>query len=266
MDTYRILHGPPLNCVAQSFLPKIHDVGQPPIDLINSTVDELQERDRVLFFPHKAIHELFRPKDDTNPVRSILECTCKRCRKGHGRNLLEMDPLANRIVERPLTVLLAILIFIGHPHLIRHFASHDRINDSSLDSVTEYIRNEKNVEKWSSFLSLHRIEEFCKFYNSARNLFQPPTFSMGKPTAQYLNTQRMPFLHDQIHDKGSSGKVYKFNIYPDYLDEEIKKEDWYSPTNPVGASGFVSIRVKASLTRSLSVQFRTQGSEEIHYQ
>ena len=231
MDMYRGLHELPSDCVAQSFLPKIFDLGQPPIDLKECTVDELQERDRVLFFPHKAIHELFRPKDNTNPIRSILECTCKRCGKGGGRNMTEWRPLADKIIEGPLTVLLAILIFIGHAHLIRHFASHDRNNDDSLDSVIEFIRNEKNAEKWT-----HGTEEFCKIYNLARNLFQPPTFSMGEPTARYLSTQRMPFLDDQIHDKGSSGKVYKFNIHPDYLDEEIKKEDWYSSTNPVCAN------------------------------
>ena len=266
MDTYRVLHGPPLDCVAQSFLRRIHEVGQPPIDLKHSTLDELQDRDRVLFFPHKAIHELFRPKNDTNPVRSILECKCKRCRKDHGRNLMERVPLADRIVERPLTVILAILIFIGHTHLIRLFASHNRINDNSLDSVTEYIRSEENAKELSSLLSLHGIEDFCKLYKSARNLFQPPTFSIGKPTEHYFSTQRMPFLNDQIHDRGSSGKVYKFNIHPDYLDEEIKNEDWYSSSNPVGTNICVCIWAQASLTHSPSVQFRTQGPEEIHYQ
>ena len=264
MDTYRVSHGPPRECVARSFLPDILGVGEPAVDLKNPLVDKLQERDQVLFFPNKAIHELFRPKHDTNPVKSILECKCERCRKGYGgRNLLERDPLVDRIVERPLTVLLAILIFIGHTHLIGHFASHDRIDDSSLDSVTEYIRDKENLEKWQKLLSLHGIEGFCRFYNSARNLFQPPTFSMGKPTAQYLSTQRMPFLNDEFHDRGSSGKVYKFNIHPDYLDEEIKKEDWYSSTNPVGADIYYSARVR--LTRSPSVQLRTQGPQEIHH-
>ena len=236
MDTYRVSHGPPPECIAHSFLPDILGLGQPSTDLKHPEVHKLQERDQVLFFPHKAIHELFRPKHDTNPVKKILECKCRRCRTGHGgRNLLERGPLVDRIVERPLTVLLAILIFIGHAHLIGHFASHDRIYDSSLDSVTEYIRGEENPGKWQKLLSLHGVDGFCKFYNSARNLFQPPMFSVGKPTAHFLPTQRMPFLDDQLHDRGSSGKVYKFNIHPDYLDDEIKKEDWYCSTEPVGA-------------------------------
>ena len=264
MDTYRVTHALPPQCVAQSFLSRIIRVGQPAIDLKHPTVDNLQEREQVLFFPHKAIHELFRPNQSTNPVKLILECTCTRCRGYGGRNVLERGPLADRIVERPLTVLLAILIFIGHTHLIRHFASHDRIDDSSLDSVTEYIRSEENSGKWQQLLSLHGVEGFCKFYNSARNLFQPPTFSMGRPTAHYLSTQRMPFLDDQIHDRGSSGKVFKFNIHPDYLDDEIKKENWYHSTNPVGNSGYFS-KAQFPLIRNLSVQLRTQGSEEIHY-
>ena len=234
MDTYRVLHDPSRTCAAQAFLPKILDAGQPSIDLKHPTVDGLQARDQTLFFPHSAILELFKPKNDSNPVKSILECRCKRCRKGPGgRNLVEQGPLAVKIVERPLIVLLAILIFIGHTHLIGLFASHDRIDDSSLDSVTQYIRSEENHGKWQKLLALHGVEGFCKFYNSARNLFQLPTFSMGKPTALYLRTQRMPFLDDQLHERGSSGKVYKFNIHSDYLDEEIKHEDWYSSKNPV---------------------------------
>ncbi len=242
MDTYRVLHGASPDCSAQTFLPRILDIGQPAIDLEHPTVDTLQERDQVLFFPQKEIHELFRSKDDANPVDLILACKCKACRKSRGKgNLIERNLLAHKIAERPLTVLLAILIFIGQAHLIRHFASHDRIDDTSLDSVTEYIRSDENLEKWQKLLSLHGIEGFCKFYNSARNLFQPPTFSMGKPTAQYLNTQRMPFLDDQIHDRGSSGKVYRFNIHPDYLDEEIKKEDWYSSTQSVSARSYLTL-------------------------
>ena len=264
MDTYRVLNGPPRECFSQSLLPRILGVGQPAIDLKHPTLDILQEREQVLFFPHKAINELFRPKHDINPVNSILSCRCERCRKGlGGRNLIEQGPLADRIVERPLTILLAILIFIGHTHLIGHFASHDRIDDSSLDSVTEYIRSEENLEKWQKLLPLHGVEGFCKLYNSARNLFQPPTFSMDRPTAQYLSTQRMPFLDDQLHDRGSSGKVYKFNIHPDYLEEEIKKEDWYSSTNSVSASIYSMAQVP--LIRCLAVQVRTQGSEEIHH-
>ncbi len=269
MDVYRVLHQQSHDCVAHCFLRKIFHAGQPAVDLDRPTVDILQKRDQALFFPYKAIQRIFTPRDDTNPVKSMLACGCQSCKQGRkGSNLTERGPLADRIMERPMTVLLAILIFIGHAYLIRHFASHDRIGDNSLDSVTEYVKSKENHEKWQKLLLRHGIDGFCNFYNSARNLFEPPTFTMGEPTAEYLNVQRMPFLDEKLHTRGSSGKVFKFNIHPDYLDEAIKVESWYTSANHVRAGLHSFQRLTSALNPLIeisAVQIRTQSATERYY-
>ena len=35
------------------------------------------------------------------------------------------------------------------------------------------------------------------------------------------------FLLDEPHARGSSGKIRKFDIHPDYLDQNIKDAEWY---------------------------------------
>lgn len=230
MDAYRALHGPDPDCTTWPFLAKIYEVGQPPIDFSKPSVDQLQERDQLLFFPQGAVRDIFRPHNDTHPVREILECPCNKCKRGGSRNQAELEALTPKI-EQKSTILLAVLIYIGHGYLIRHFGSSDRIRDGSFDSVTSYLTRDENLAKSKAILHSEDIEAFCKLYDSAVNLFQPPKFSMEGPTTPYETAYRMPFTKDLPHAHGASGKVHKFNIHEDYLDQKIKDADWYSTVN-----------------------------------
>ena len=236
MDTYRLLHETPPNCATRKYLREILDKRQPPIDGgSRTTVDRMQEIDRISFFPSSAMNKIFQPEGGQNPVRSILECSCELCRKVRG-NKIERELLTKRIVDKPLTVLLAILIYIGYSHLISLLAPHDRITDNSLDSVAEFIKTKEEDGKWQKLLKPHGIKDFCEFFKSARDLFQPPRFIVGGPTTVCNPTERMPYLDDQVHVKGSSGKVWKFNIHEDYVDENIKSEKWYFRRTKVSIS------------------------------
>lgn len=68
---------------------------------------------------------------------------------------------------------------------------------------------------------------FCRIYDSAKDLFQPPTLFLGGPTRRYGLTSRMPFLKDLRHAEGSSGEVRKFSVHEDYLDQQIRDAEWY---------------------------------------
>ena len=97
----------------------------------------------------------------------------------------------------------------------------------SLDSVTSHLQHEENLETSKRILYTDDVGAFCDIYNSARDIFQPPTFDLGGPTAPYGRSYRMPFLRDEPHAQGASGKVRKFNIHDDYLGKGIKDADWY---------------------------------------
>ena len=229
MDSYRILQGPPQDCQSYPFLKSIMDLALPKIDPELATLEDLQERDRVMFFPHKQIYALLNSDVDANPIRSILECKCKFCCEKHGtRNMTERVQHVHQIVEKPMIILLAILIYIGHAPLIGHFATYHRISDTSLDSVTDTVRSKEEIKKFRKLLAPRSIDMFCNLYNSAKNMFQPAEFRVNSPTMYYLNTHRMPFMDEIEHDRGSSGKVYKFNIHPDFLDEGFKDQEWSS--------------------------------------
>lgn len=163
-------------------------------------------------------------------MRKILECPCKTCKRGGDRNSAELEALATEI-EQKSTIILAVLIYIGHGYLIGHFGSRDRIKDGSPDSVTSYLTSDKNLVKSIQILGEDDVGAFCKLYDSAVNLFKPPEFSIGGPTKPYDSAYRMPFTEDLFHARGASGKVHKFNIHEDYLHQDIKDADWYCTGN-----------------------------------
>ena len=224
MDHYRALNGPDLACKTWHFLGQILQAGEPPIKPESYSVHQLQARDLILFFPESAIIRIL--KDGRNPVQTILSCTCRTCITGQLPLSTELDHLAERILTKPCLILLAILIYIGHGHLIKLLALEDRVSDQSLDTVTTYFRNEENLEA-RRLLASGDVEAFCRIYDSAKDLFQPPKIVLGGPTIRYGSTFRMPFLKDQHHAQGSSGEVRRFNVHEDYLDRSIQKEEWY---------------------------------------
>ena len=234
MDNYRVLHGLPRDCQSYPFLAKIIELALPKFDQARDTLEDVQERDRIMFFPRSNIYALFTSGTDDSPVHMILKCKCHVCCEKHGTtNMAERQQHVHRIVDKPMIILLAILIYMGHASLIGHFATYHRISDTSLDSVTDTVRSKEETKKWQGLLAPHSIEIFCTLYNSVKNMFQPAEFLANSPTLHFMNTHRMPFIDETEHDRGSSGKVYKFNIHPDFLDEEIKRQDWYSAQRQV---------------------------------
>ena len=236
MDQYRVRYRHSDDCRASQFLPKILELALPARNLASSTLDDVQERDRLMFFPRNQLNKIFQRSTIHNPVLSILGCKCGVCKKAGGSsNSSERESQTKRILDEPLITLLAILIYIEHVQLIGHFAGYPRVSDRSLDTVLDVVKNRDEKHKWQKLL-VDGIEAFCNLFTSARDMFQPADFKLDSPTANFRNTDRMPFLDDQIHDHGSSGKVFKFNIHPDYLDEEIKQEEWYSAVRDVSQS------------------------------
>ena len=226
MDTYRAVCGPDSKCKTWPYLHQILQVAQPPIDVHEASVHAFHEREFIKFFPQRAIREIFNPKHEGKPVEEILRCTCSTCKNCTGPKRMELENQGKKI-SKSSTTLLAILIYIGYGHLIRIFGPNDRASDNSLDSVTSYLRREGNVETTRKLLGRRTVDAFCDLYNTARDLFQPPTFELGGPTTPYDWSYRMPFLQDEPHARGASGKVRKFNIHEDYIGQSIKDTDWY---------------------------------------
>ena len=245
MDAYRAVYGPPAGCITWPYLREILQVAQPRINLEKASVDRLQEREQLLFFPQGAVREIFRSKNEGEPVKEILGCRCDRCRRCKSPKNSELEEVASRILKES-TILLAILIYVGHGYLIRQFGSNDRIKDASPDAVTTVLKARDNIERSQRILRVDDeagVETFCQLYHSARNLFLPPTFCLGGPTTRLGDTYRMPFLEDLPHAHGQSGKVRKFNIHEDYLDQQIKDEDWYNSRTQVSDDFLMNLKV-----------------------
>ena len=230
MDAYRAAHGPSLECKTWPMLCEILQAAQPPIDLLKSSAHLLHEREPIKFFPQTAIKDILSRRDGHNPVKEILRCRCETC-ANCAKNCERLPPNELKRVAKKIAdsckIILAILIYIGHGHLIRYFGPKDRIEDSSLDSVTTVLGHEENLDMLKNLLGSHDTDAFCKLYDSARDIFDPPTFALGGPTTPYSRIYRMPFLQDEPHARGSSGKIHKFDIHEDYLDQKIKDLDWY---------------------------------------
>jgi len=226
MDAYRAIHGPAPECKTWPFLYRILNTAQPTINIDKASIHHIHEREPVKFFPQCAIKDIFNPKVDENPVEQILKCRCSTCTRCEALKPSELEKVGGKIIKSS-TTLLAILIYIGHGYLIKYFGPNDRASDVSLDSVTSHLQHEENLETSKRILYTDDVGAFCDIYNSARDIFQPPTFDLGGPTAPYGRSYRMPFLRDEPHAQGASGKVRKFNIHDDYLGKGIKDADWY---------------------------------------
>ena len=171
MDAYRITLGPNPGCATWPFLRQIIQAGQPPLDIQKSDIRQLQEHEQIVFFPKSAIRDISRSAEGRVLVHKILICRCHSCGRCDASQGSELHKIENTIIQAPATILLALLIYIGHGYLIRYFAAQDRCKDSSLDSVTTIIRNDSN--NWKKRLATDNIEAFCRIYDSARNLFDP---------------------------------------------------------------------------------------------
>lgn len=226
MDIHHLIRRPCPDCETLHFLDLIGGTALPPIGLGRIDLHQIAKRESIKFFPQRAIREIFSLQDGKNPVEKILKCRCKTCSRVKAPSNAELKAIARKIMQEGIT-LLAIFIYIGHGYLIRYFGPIDRVSDNSLDSVTEHLRREENLEKCRKLLEPMEIDSFCAFYNSARDIFQPPKFEIGGPTQPFGDSYRMPFLDDEAHAKGGSGEVRKFNIHEDYLDEGIQSADWY---------------------------------------
>jgi len=158
MDTYRALHSPHRDCVSWEYLPRIQKVGQPALDIDSPLIHRLQERSSYLFFPESEIRDIFGAAD----VHKIIECSCGTCQEGKvTRNLAERGGLVDRLQERKLTILLAILVYIGHPYLFSWVALDSRVSDENLDAVTTFLRRDDNIKTSKEKIMLEDVEDFA---------------------------------------------------------------------------------------------------------
>ena len=52
----------------------------------------------------------------------------------------------------------------------------------SLDSVTTVLRQEEDLDRLKNLLGSHNTDAFGDLYDSARDIFNPPTLELGGPT------------------------------------------------------------------------------------
>lgn len=234
MERYRNRQEIPRDCKTLHFLTRIQDVAQPPLDVAKAPVHEMDKHETYKFFPHRAVTEIFKVKDGVIPVEQILRCPCSKCKNFDVLCKPPKRTELKRVVENissSQNLLLAILIYIGHGHLIRCFGSNDHPSDKSLDAVRSQLQREETRSNWERLLHPRSVDEFCQKYDSAKDLFQPPTFRIGGPTPAISNTCRMPFLDDLPHARGAFGEVRKFNIHEDYVDQTIRDSNWFKDTS-----------------------------------
>jgi hypothetical protein len=219
MEIYRINEGPFPGCPSYDALRDIYRTAQPPLPA-QSPLDVLKERDSKMFFPRAAIKRIL----DKHRISKILDCSCKRCEIGRESNLPKFDALVNWVSQHG-RIVLAILIYLGQTWLIKYLGGKaDRVSDDNLDAVLGIFANQQPPG-----LPKH----FMQSYQSALYLFQPPRFMLDSPNLIYDKHQRFPYLNEEFVAQGSFGKVYKFEIHPDYLDQQMaKKYTGWSPTNP----------------------------------
>ena len=250
MEYYRHLHGPFPTCKSHESLVQLLAVGEPRPNGSNLRINEILHRQQYVFYPKDEVRRVL---GEEEVVKKIVGCRCDTCKNYLRMTGGEFKEVTNAILsqERPKIILLAILIYIGRSYLIRFFAMKNSVHDSALALEKQLLSTEgcppllkAGIEKSPNPTDQAGDEQewFLNNYYMAKNLFDPPVFSTSDDwTLSYHDDCRFPFLDDKKHGEGSFGKVYKFNIHPNYLhvDPESKKKDWYRRRkNQVGPLSF----------------------------
>jgi hypothetical protein len=248
MELYRIDEGPFPGCPSYEALRDIYRTAQPPLPP-QSPLDILKERDSKMFFPRAAIKQILnKPR-----ISKILECKCKRCEIGRESDLLQFDALVDWVSQRG-RIVLAILIYLGQTWLIKYVGGKaDRVSDDNLEAVLGIFANQQQPRG----LPKH----FIQSYQSALYLFQPPTFMLGSPKLIYDKHRRFPYLNEEFVAEGSFGKVYKFEIHPDYLDQQMAtKYTGWSAANPSVSAP--QNPINSMILTTAAVHISSKGIEE----
>ena len=214
MEIYRTLNGPFPGCPSHTVLQKIYQIALPKLrdgdgdveDIAHASLKVLNERDPKMFFPEGAVKHIL----DEGTIWEVLDCKGDCCRHARENSLSDFPVLVTWVFNRA-RILLAVLIYLGHKTWINTFRERG-IGDAHLDKVTNFITTER---------PLGLSPGFAKSYEKALDLFRPPTFVMGEPKFTYDDNQRFPYIEDEQCGEGSFGKVRRFEIHPDYLDESL---------------------------------------------
>ena len=216
MDPYRESHAS-RGCEGLKHLRGILEAGQPPVDVNEASIQELQDREKIVFYP-ADVKDILK-----KAVRDILYCRCDRCKVARGTTGTETDIRVEATLKH-CTLLLAILIYLARPDLIHIFVRRE-VTDTTLLSVPTVLEDKE--ANFQTLFSPQTVRSFCDKFRQALTLFQPVSFALNQPSREYQRERRFPFLNDEFHASGSFGEVWKFDIHPDFLSTEIKQTEWY---------------------------------------
>ena len=232
MDRYREINGSPSDCESHKYRRLIFQLGLPEVDMNSTSIRDLQYLERATFYP-PTVTRIF----NRSRVDDILSCRCDYCKATRRTTSTEIQARTDAVLDeqRPCKMLLAILIYLGRADLIHDFIRGNVTDVSSHPGVRQVLRDQYGGSH-GRLGSQQTVDQFCDKFEEVLALFRPEHFTLNSPSHNYIRNCRFPFLNDQYHASGSFGKVRKFNIHPDFLDEEIKQSSWYKESGNVCAS------------------------------
>ena len=233
MDHYRMINGPPPNCKSLIYLPRIFEYALPKANVNEDSFQALQAREGVEFYP-KNVTDVIQHEDG----KIILSCPCERCTVSRKTSKIENDTRISKLFDanEPSKLLLIILIYLARADLI-HILMKKGVTDKTLGRVPSALEDyATSLESLFNPPKQQTVIQFCNKFNEVSYLFQPVNFQLDKQFIEYSKAHRFPFLDEQDHASGSSAKVRKLNILPDYLAQDIIEADWYKELGDVSIS------------------------------
>lgn len=225
MEIYRQRNGPQSSCHSHRYLAQILAIGEPVLDTNdNVRIRDLQQREGSVFYPKDQVYRILQKND----IRHILACRCSECKEYLKMSKEEQDEILQATLNptSPSIILLAMLIYLGKPYVIKWLSRRSDVHDRSPGLHSEVL----STEEWSELLHcqvenkrLDKRDCFLDNYTYVATLFHPPVFQPRPWTVLHADNTRFPFLDDQWHRSGSFGEVRKFNIHKSYLDVEGTK-------------------------------------------
>jgi hypothetical protein len=230
MEIYRQRNGPPSSCHRPRYLAQILAIGEPALDTNdNVRIRDLQKREGSVFYPKEQVYRILQK----TVILHILKCRCSECKEYLVISKDEQDEILQASLNptNPSIILLAMLMCLGKPYVIRWLSRRSDVHDRSPGLHSEVL----STEEWLKLLhcqvenkrldkqGLDKRDCFLDNYTYVVTLFHPPVFQPGQWAVRHADNTRFPFLDDQWHRSGSFGEVRKFNIHKSYLDLEGTK-------------------------------------------
>ena len=232
MDLYLEVNGSPSNCQGHKYRRLILELGQPKVDVNRTSIQDLQDLSRITFYPTE-VTRIF----ERSSVNDILSCGCLYCKASRTTTPTERYIRADAILneKRPCKLVLAVLIYLARTDLI-HDLIRGNVTDTSPHPTARKVLRDKYGGPNGTLRSQQTVDQFSDKLEEAWALFHPVRFSLNQLSHEYGKDCRFPFLDDQGHASGSFGEVRKFNIHPDFLDDEITKSSWFKDSGKVNLS------------------------------